>query len=271
MIDRYAVIGNPVSHSKSPLIHAAFAEQTGQKLRYDKFEAPIGGFADFAAEFFMMGGAGCNVTVPFKEEACAFANRLSERAQLAGAANTLLLEDDGVFADNTDGVGLIRDLKRHIDLRGRRIVLLGAGGAARGAMAALLAEAPHSLTIANRSVDKARALVDQFAPGSIIAMRAAAYEALEDVADLVINATSASLAGEALPLPGALWHTDTVAYDMMYGKDETPFLAQARTQGADLRLDGLGMLVEQAAEAFFIWRGVRPQTQPILDLLRASL
>jgi shikimate dehydrogenase len=272
MTDRYAVIGHPVAHSKSPAIHAAFARQTGQRLVYEKLEAPLEGFIETAADFFAMGGgAGCNVTVPFKSVALGFANVVTDRAAHAGAANTLWLDDDGVHADNTDGVGLVSDLKRHTPLAGKHILLLGAGGAARGVIAPLLSEKPASLTIANRSADKAMTLAQHFQEACPIAVHGVGFDALDQAADIVINATSASLAGVGLPLPASLWRRDTVAYDMMYGKDETPFLLQARDAGVSLRLDGLGMLVEQAAEAFFIWRGVRPDTQPVLEALRAAL
>jgi len=269
MTDRYAVIGNPVAHSLSPAIHQAFARQTEQRLRYDTIEAPLDGFIESVADFFAMGGAGCNVTVPFKEEAARFANILTERAELAGAVNTLWLDDEGVCGDNTDGVGLVRDLARHISLRGRRVVLLGAGGAARGVIAPLLGEGPASLVIANRSPDKAAQLAEHFR--ELGPVSATAFDKLSEAADLVINATSASLAGASLPLPAALWTDRTVAYDMMYGKGDTPFLAQARAGGAVPCIDGLGMLVEQAAEAFFLWRGVRPETASVLADLRALL
>ncbi|QNM96933.1 shikimate dehydrogenase [Chitinimonas koreensis] len=270
MTDRYAVLGNPVAHSKSPAIHAAFAAQTGQKLRYERIEAPLAGFIETVADFFAMGGAGCNVTVPFKEEAFRFANLLTERAEQAGAVNTLWLDDEGVTGDNTDGVGLVRDLRRHLALAGRRVLLLGAGGAARGAIGALLAERPAALVVANRSADKAALLAERFA--ALGPIRGCGYEDLAgEPFDLVVNATSASLAGAALPLPASLWRPETVAYDMMYGRGLTPFLEQARAGGAGPLLDGLGMLVEQAAEAFFLWRGARPDTAPVLADLRAGL
>jgi shikimate dehydrogenase len=271
MTDRYAVIGHPVAHSKSPAIHAAFARQTGEQLVYDKLEARLDGFIETAADFFAMGGAGCNVTVPFKAQALQFANRVSDRAAHAGAANTLWLDDDGVHADNTDGVGLVRDLLRHTSLYNKRILLLGAGGAARGVIAPLLAERPASLTIANRSAEKALALATHFRVNCPIPVHGCGLAAAEPDVDIIINATSASLAGSALPLPARLWRSDTVVYDMMYGKTETAFLCQARDAGVAMRLDGLGMLVEQAAEAFFLWRGVRPETQTVLADLRAAL
>ena len=267
--DRYAVIGNPVAHSKSPAIHAAFARQTGQDLEYIRLEAPLEGFAETLADFFASGGRGCNVTVPFKEQAYRLATRLNERARQAGAVNTLWCDEHGWVGDNTDGVGLVRDLTRHVDLAGKAIVLLGAGGAARGAIGPLLAEQPARLTIANRSVEKAAQLADHFA--ALGTLRASSFAELTAPADIVINATSASLAGSTLPLPDGLWRADTLAYDMMYGRTATPFLAQAEAAGAGLCIDGLGMLVEQAAEAFYLWRGVRPETADVLADLRAGL
>lgn len=274
MTDRYAVFGNPVAHSKSPLIHAAFAKQTGERIRYEKCEAPLGGFAEAVGEFFAMGGAGCNVTVPFKEDAFRFANILTERAQLAGAVNTLWLDDEGVVGDNTDGAGLVGDLQRVVSLAGKRLLILGAGGAARGVIGPLLACKPAGIVIANRSADKAQAVLAEIVdklPGAGERLSCTSLATLAGPFDVVINATSASLAGASLPLPDGLFADGAVAYDMMYGKGETPFLAQAAAMGAALRLDGLGMLVEQAAEAFFVWRGVRPQTAAVLADLRAAL
>lgn len=270
MTARYAVVGNPVAHSKSPYIHAAFAEQTGQKLTYEKIEAPLDGFEHTVTEFLVMGGAGCNVTVPFKEAAFNLANELSERAELAGAVNTLWLDDDGLMGDNTDGAGLVRDLLRHTALKGKRVLLLGAGGAARGVIAPLLDESIAGLTIANRRVDKAQALRRHFSDfGKVEAVGFA--DLAGEQFDMVVNATAASLAGERLPLPDTLWTADTLAYDMMYAKGGTPFMAQATEHGVRLALDGLGMLVEQAAEAFWLWRDIRPDTQPVLAALRAAL
>ncbi|GAB3260077.1 shikimate dehydrogenase [Chitinimonas naiadis] len=270
MTDRYAVIGHPVAHSKSPFIHAAFAEQTRQQLVYETLEAPLDDFIGTVAQFLAMGGAGCNVTVPFKEEAFRFANELTERAELAGAVNTLWLDDEGVVGDNTDGAGLVCDLLRHTTLEGKRILLLGAGGASRGVILPLLDEEPASLLIANRSADKAEALAAHFSEfGEVQGVGLTALGKGEF--DIVINATSASLAGAELLLPDGLWRPAVLAYDMMYGKTETAFLQQAARHGVTQRLDGLGMLVEQAAEAFLAWRGVRPDTAPVLAALRAAL
>ncbi|MCL2344937.1 MAG: shikimate dehydrogenase [Desulfobulbus sp.] len=270
--DLYAVFGNPIAHSRSPAIHAAFAAATGEDLRYEARLAPLAGFAGAIAEFVAAGGRGANVTVPFKEEACRLSNRLSERAARAGAVNTLTFSDGEICGDNTDGVGLVQDIAGNLGfpLSGRRILLLGAGGAARGAIAPLLAAKPASLHIANRSADKALALADLFADIAPVTTSNFA-ELTGKCFDLVINATSASLAGENLPLPEDLFAAGALAYDMMYGKGETPFLHWARIQGAARRADGLGMLVEQAAEAFRIWRGKRPDTAPVLAELRRQL
>lgn len=272
MTDLYAVFGNPIAHSKSPAIHAAFAAQTGEALIYEARLAPLDGFAAAVAEFIAGGGKGANVTVPFKEEAFRLATQLSDRATRAGAVNTLAFRDGGVYGDNTDGAGLVRDIVHNLDypLAGRRILLLGAGGASRGVIAPLLAEQPACLDIANRTVSKAAELAAVFA--DLGRIHAGCFEDFAGLSyDVVINATSASLSGEALPLPAGLFAADALAYDMMYGKGETPFLRVAREQGAGRRADGLGMLVEQAAEAFYVWRGVRPATADVLAGLRAQL
>jgi shikimate dehydrogenase len=272
MTDHYCVLGNPVAHSRSPAIHARFAAQCGQDIAYDAILAPLDGFAATVRQFAAAGGKGANVTVPFKEEAFRLCNRRSARAERAGAVNTLDFSGDGIFGDNTDGAGLVRDIESNLGLAlsGRRILLLGAGGAARGVIAPLLACRPASLFIANRGADRAESLARQFA--DIAAVDAGNFaKTTGQIFDVVINATSASLAGESLPLPARIYAPDSLAYDMMYGKGETPFLAQARQQGAGRLADGLGMLVEQAAEAFLVWRGVRPETAPVLAELRAQL
>ena len=266
MTDRYAVFGHPIAHSKSPLIHAAFARQTGQDMTYEAILAPADGFADSVAAFIAAGGRGANVTVPFKEQAFALANRRTPRAEHAGAVNTLSFEAGGILGDNTDGAGLVADLTRNLNcaIAGKRILLLGAGGAARGVIGPLLDQHPATLVIANRTVSRAQALAEQFGHG----IRACGFDGLDAPFDLVINATAASLAGELPPLSPRIFTADTLAYDMMYGRD-TPFLAFARTHGA-ATADGLGMLVEQAAEAFYLWRGVRPDTTPVIASLRAA-
>lgn len=273
MPDRYAVFGNPVAHSKSPRIHALFAAQTGQDLSYEAILAPKDGFAAAVAAFVAAGGKGANVTVPFKEEAFRLATTLTPRAQAAGAVNTLSFADGAIGGDNTDGAGLVGDLKGNLGctLAARRLLLLGAGGAARGVILPLLLEQPAELLIANRTEEKATRLALEFArlPGCAVDVKPASI-ALGDLAgrqfDLVINATSAGLDDAALPLPDSIFAQDCVAYDMLYGR-ETPFMRQARAARATVA-DGLGMLVEQAAEAFFVWRGVRPQSAPVLAELR---
>ncbi|HKX39286.1 MAG TPA: shikimate dehydrogenase [Burkholderiales bacterium] len=264
MSDRYAVIGNPVAHSKSPAIHAEFARATGENIQYGLIEAPLDGFAREVEQFRAAGGKGVNVTLPFKQEACRLSARLSERARIAQAVNTMRFADS--FGDNTDGVGLVRDIAQNLeyDLGNRSVLLLGAGGAARGVIGALLEAGAARLAVANRTLSKARALAERF-PGIL----PLGYDALaEERFDVVINATSAGLAGAAPPLPEGLLGRSVLAYDMVYGRD-TPFLAAARRAGARA-CDGLGMLVEQAAESFFIWRGVRPATRPVLAKLRGS-
>lgn len=274
-MDRYAVIGNPIAHSKSPQIHAAFARQTGQALSYEAILGPMHGFADTVRAFAASGGRGMNVTVPFKLDAYDLADHLSERAQAAGAVNTLSFRADGIHADNTDGCGLIRDLTRNLNcpLAGQRVLLLGAGGAARGVLHPLLAEGPAQVVIANRTPARALELVERFRPlCTHSALDGGGFDALAgQTFDVLINATAASLSDEAPPVPAAVYGAGALAYDMMYGAQPTAFLKAAAGAGAARGADGLGMLVEQAAESFFLWRGVRPATAEVLAALRAGL
>jgi shikimate dehydrogenase len=262
--DAYAVMGNPIAHSKSPRIHAAFAEQTGQRITYSAIQVDPGGFN---------GGKGLNVTVPFKQEAWALAVTRGPEAELAGAVNTLLLDSDGALVGrNTDGIGLVRDIcDNH---RGRiaeqRVLLIGAGGAARGVLEPLLAQKPSHIVIANRTPDRAHELAKIFAALGNIA--GAGFDDLRgQTFDLIINASAASLHGEVPPLPDDVLATNGWCYDMMYGAEPTPFVRWGLAHGAAQSLDGLGMLVEQAAESFTLWRGVRPDTRPVLALLRGAL
>lgn len=274
-MDRYAVIGHPIAHSRSPRIHAAFARQTGQQLEYEALLAPLDGFVDTVTQFREAGGRGLNVTVPFKLEAFALASRRTDRAATAGAVNTLMFDADGILGDNTDGAGLVRDLVANLQcpLARRRVLLLGAGGAARGALLPLLQAGPASLTLANRTEAKAHALTDafrQYTAGTTLHASTFAGLAGQQF-DVVINATSASLSAEAPPLPAGIYAPDALAYDMMYGSSETAYLRAARDAGVKHLADGLGMLVEQAAESFALWRGVRPHTAPVLAELRREL
>ena len=269
--DRYVVIGNPIAHSKSPQIHARFAEQTGQQISYERLLAPVDAFEQTVKSFIASGGRGANVTVPFKLDAFRFAHELSPRAQAAGAVNTLHVREGKVFGDNTDGVGLVRDIVEAagVQLRGKRLLLLGAGGAARGVILPLLAESPARMAIANRTRERAAELAAQFS-GAAIPIEACSIENLNATFDVVINATSASLSSELPPVPDTVFGDHSFVYDMMYAAQPTPFMQLAVRHGATVR-DGLGMLVEQAAESFFIWRGVRPQTAPVYDWLRSQL
>ncbi|GAA5171592.1 shikimate dehydrogenase [Modicisalibacter zincidurans] len=270
MSDRYCVFGHPIGHSKSPQIHAAFAEQTGETLSYQAIEAPIDGFADAWREFAAAAGRGANVTVPFKAAAWRLAETLSARARRAGAVNTLLLDDAGkLHGDTTDGVGLVSDLAAHAaPLKGARILVLGAGGAVRGVLEPLLETGPARLVIANRTAGKARKLAADFADLGETA--GGGFDEIAGPFDLVINGTSASLAGDLPPLPDALFADGGLAYDMMYGAAPTVFLRWAAERGART-VDGLGMLIEQAAESFYLWRGVRPDTAAVRERLRRSL
>jgi len=271
MTDLYAVIGNPIAQSKSPRIHAAFARQLGQDLRYEAILGPLGGFRGAVDAFCAQGGKGLNVTVPFKLDAFALATERTERAEEAGAVNTLKFEGAKIIGDNTDGAGLIADIRDRLGviLEGNRVLLMGAGGAARGVLLPLLREHAASITIANRTVEKAIALVRRFQPFGLVDggdyARLAGHRF-----DVVINATSASLYGEVPPVPAGVFAPAALAYDMAYGSGPTPFLRYAREHGAERLADGLGMLVAQAAESFFLWRGVRPDIEPVIATLRAG-
>jgi shikimate dehydrogenase len=273
MTDRYAVIGNPIAHSKSPFIHAAFAAQTGQDIQYERVLAPLYGFAMTVAAMHDTGFKGANVTVPFKLEAFNLASRVTERASDAGAVNTLLFSGHDIIGDNTDGVGLVRDVQNNllVPIAGKRVLLIGAGGAAEGVLHPLLEQQPRLLVIANRTLDKALSMVkkvEEQGDFRFVSVNAYAFEDLQGQAfDIVINATSAGLTDSRLPLPPDIFAPGALAYDMMYGCD-TPFMQFARRHGASVA-DGLGMLVEQAAESFYLWRGVRPQTSPVIASFRA--
>ena len=272
MTDRYAVLGHPIGHSKSPLIHSLFAQATGRDIGYTAIETPLDGFADTVLGFRAGGGRGLNVSLPFKLQAFEIATEPSERAHLAGAANCLKFEGDRIQADNFDGVGLVNDLQRNLGcpLAGKRVLLLGAGGATRGALLPIAGQSPALIAVANRTADKAHALGRDFAAHA--QLQSGGYQDLAGKSfDVVINATSTGLTQEALPLPAGLFAPGAIAYEMVYGKGLTPFLKQAQAAGASRVADGVGMLVEQAAEAFAWWRGVRPETQPVIQRLTVPL
>jgi shikimate dehydrogenase len=282
-LDRYAVIGHPVRHSMSPRIHAAFAKQTGHPLDYGLLDAPAGGFADCVRQFIEEGGRGLNVTLPFKRDAFAFASRHSPRASRAAAVNTLGFDSEGIWGDNTDGVGLVRDLARIAiaggpPIAGSRILIIGAGGAVRGILGPLMDLEPSEVAIANRSIAPARALQSLFADESVplVALSLADLPRLESQDfDIVIHATPLSLEGEVPAIPAALLRDADLVYDLSYGRgaeaNSTSFLRYAGASGARLVADGLGMLIEQAAESFFVWRGLLPETEPVRAQLRADL
>jgi shikimate dehydrogenase len=272
MVDKYAVIGNPIAHSKSPLIHQAFAQQTGEAISYEAVLAPLDGFEATVRGLIAQGYRGANVTVPFKFEAFRL-GLPSNRALDAGAVNTLRFLDDEIRGDNTDGVGLVRDIQQNLGIviAGKRVLLLGAGGAAEGVLHPLLEATPASLVIANRSLDKAHNMVKKILSEAsehrAFHLTACAFDDIAHAQfDIVINATSTGLTDTALPIPSSVFAKNCLAYDMMYGR-ETPFMKQAREAGAQVA-DGLGMLVEQAAEAFYVWRGVHPDTSPVIAMMR---
>ncbi|MEO6277957.1 shikimate dehydrogenase [Roseateles sp.] len=271
MTDRYAVVGNPVEHSRSPAIHAMFAEQTGQTLSYERLLAPLDGFEATLRAFVAAGAKGCNITVPFKFDAFALAAVRTDRAQLGGAANALRFDEGGWTADNTDGAGLVNDIQRNAgrSLAGLQVLLVGAGGAAAGVLGSLIAAGPARITVVNRTVDKAQALVASHAHLGV-PLSAGTLTDAPAAQDIVVNATSTSLAGTAAPVDARVLARGALALDMMYGPKAQGFLDWAAAHGAEPR-DGLGMLIEQAAEAFFFWRGVRPDTAPVLKAMRSSL
>ena len=274
MTDRYAVIGNPIGFTKSPFIHGTFANATGQDLSYEAIEGPIGGFAERVDQFRAEGARGLNITAPFKLDAFAYATELSESAKQAGAVNCLKFEGDRIMAENFDGFGLVRDITVNltVNMTGRRVLMLGAGGAARGALLPFLRQEPSELVLVNRTLSKAVALADEFAGrGPLIVSGYAELADLAEGYDVVVNATSASLRGEMPPLPDNVFQGAELAYELAYGKGLTPFLRMARAEGVTKLADGVGMLVEQAAEAFVWWRGVRPSTAEMIAKLTVPL
>jgi len=269
---RYAVMGNPIEHSKSPRIHQLFAAQTGRSIVYDAILVAPGHFAAAVDEFIQHAGKGLNVTVPFKQDAWRIANRLSERAQRAGAVNTLTVASDGALSgDNTDGAGLVRDLTGNLGqtLAGKQVLVLGAGGAARGILAPLLEQHPARLVIANRTVERAQELAVQFA--DLGDLQGCGFADLAGKRfDIVINATAAGLQGQVPELPDGIMDANSCCYDLVYASEPTAFVRYARQLGVPSAFDGLGMLVEQAAESFLVWHGIRPDTAPVIKALRRS-
>jgi shikimate dehydrogenase len=280
-MDQYAVVGNPISHSKSPLIHTLFAKQCAQELEYLKLESPLNGFLALVNDFFYGSGndfkeshkrlgKGLNVTVPFKEQAWSLCSNLGDEAKLAGAVNTLYLnKQNEICGENTDGIGLVRDIKNQgVSFKEKKILIIGAGGAVRGVLQPILKEMPSKVVLTNRTLSKAEALVSIFSELGDVSCRS--FDQLSDSFDIVINGTSASLGGELPNVSSGIFASSTVVYDMMYAKELTVFNAWAKVQGVNTVYDGLGMLVEQAAEAFYIWRGVRPKTEEVIQLLREA-
>jgi shikimate dehydrogenase len=269
-MDQYRVFGNPIAQSKSPFIHQNFAKQTDQKMHYQSELVELNQFNLAVQNLIANDGKGANITAPFKEQAFALCDHVSERAKLAGAVNTLIFSTDGIYGDTTDGIGLVNDLLRHqVQLADSRILLLGAGGAAKGVVQSLLAQKPRSLTIANRTLSRAQAIANQYPKNAITTCT---FEQTSDLSvDIIINATSSGLSGASLPIDNALFFSTTTCYDMVYGKELTPFLMQAKQQGVSNIIDGLGMLVGQAAESFKLWRKVAPNIESVLTSLRKEL
>ncbi|WP_019028814.1 shikimate dehydrogenase [Colwellia piezophila] len=268
--DQYLVYGNPIKQSRSPDIHHIFASKCQQNINYKKQLVGLDDFSTAVSDFISQGGKGANVTAPFKEQALRLADVLTERASLAGAVNTLTFNKGKIYGDNTDGEGLVQDLLMHgVILKQSRILILGAGGAVRGVLLPMLAQDPNAITIANRTVSKARDLCQHFNDERLNAC--SFDETIGQEFDLIINATSASLSGDLPAIPASIITTSMVCYDMVYGKNETPFLKWAKAQGAFKVIDGLGMLVGQAAVSFSVWRGVTPDVQPVIDILRAAI
>lgn len=268
MSDRYAVIGNPIGHSKSPMIHASFAEQTGEDMIYDTLFSEIDQFAEIVERFFSDGGKGLNVTVPFKQNAYNWVTELTERARIAGAVNTIIPMQNGYLGDNTDGIGIVRDITHNlgVSLSDKTILILGAGGAVRGVLKPILDEHPDCIHIANRTISKAEdlATLDDCIHGM-------SFTDINTTYDVVINGTSASLSGDLPPLPKQLFNNGALAYDMMYAEEPTVFMQWAQTHGAEIISDGLGMLVEQAAEAFYLWRNKQPDSKKIPTKIRQTI
>lgn len=269
-MDLYAVFGNPIAHSKSPLIHAQFAEQTAQDLEYVAIQAPLDAFEKEIRDFFAGGAKGANITVPFKEQAWNMVDKLTERAELAGAVNTLYLDESSrLWGDNTDGIGMVKDITENcgVAITGKRVLVLGAGGAVKGVLKPLLDKLPGQLVIANRTHDKAAKLAEQFSVFGPIT--ATGLSELDEPFDLIVNGTSASLGGQLPDLPESIISNTSVTYDMMYSAQQTTFNQWAESLGAAKTIDGLGMLIEQAAEAFRIWRGVSPDSRSAMDYVRS--
>jgi shikimate dehydrogenase len=272
MSDLYAVMGNPINHSKSPAIHTQFAEQAKQDLIYSAMLVPLDSFDSAVKDFFKGNGKGLNITVPFKEQAFQLADQLTPRAQTAQAVNTLkLMEDGSILGDNTDGAGLVSDLtvNNQVSLEGKRVLVVGAGGAVRGILQPFLEQSPTEIIIVNRTFEKAQALADSFQ--SMGNIQALTFDELSTPFDVIVNGTSASLSGDLPPLGSGVIDGDTVVYDMMYGKEPTPFMVWASDLGAKQAIDGLGMLVEQAAVSFELWREVKPNSKSVLKTLREQL
>jgi len=272
----YAVMGNPINHSKSPQIHSNFAKQTQQEMIYEAIHVDLGGFKQAVRNFQANDGKGLNITVPFKLEAYNLVDKLSQRAQRAGAVNTIVFENDGsIFGDNTDGQGLVNDLTNHLkwDVKGKKVLVLGAGGASRGVLEPILQQQPELVFIANRTASKAKDLADEFV--SLGHIQGGGYNSLEsspdNIFDIIINATSASLHGEIPPIPENIVHSGSKCYDMMYAAKPTAFMDWAIAMGLANVSDGLGMLVGQAAESFYLWRDVRPEVKPVIELIRQNM